>query len=50
MIDNIIDSIGDFGGNVIDNIGDLYDSGVEKYKELGENPIDGDEFIKNLFK
>jgi len=50
MISNIIDSIGDFGGDVIDNVGDLYDSGVKKFEELGENPIDGDEFLKNLFK
>ena len=50
MISNIIDNIGEYGGNFIDNIGDLYDSGVKKVEELGENPIDGDEFIKNLLK
>ena len=50
MISNIIDNIGEYGGNFIDNIGDLYDSGVKKFEELGENPIDGDEFIKNLLK
>ena len=49
-VDGFLDSVQTIGGNLVDGAVDLYDSGVKKYEELGENPIDGDEFIKNLFK